>query len=193
MGRPVFLRQPRGTETSHRQLRCLRMPAPVARRHVGETPSSVLQDRRRLLRLRPGQRGGAEHQAARRLQRQRAQCRKIIDRIGQKNFRIWYDPGNVFYYSDGKLDPADDAAAVDGVVIGMSVKDFRPPKNVEPHARCRQSGFCEGPVPVEAGRIHGRAAGRRMPRAGRRFPPESRGRESPRVPGKAYRPEAHLM
>jgi sugar phosphate isomerase/epimerase len=90
-----------------------------------------------------------------------AQCRKIIDRIGRKNFRIWYDPGNVFYYSDGKLDPVDDAAAVDGVVIGMSVKDFRLPKNVEltpgtgkvdfPRvlARLRQGGFARGPLVVE--------------------------------------------
>lgn len=90
-----------------------------------------------------------------------AQCRKIIDRIGHKDFRIWYDPGNVFYYSDGKLDPVDDAAAVDGVVIGMSVKDFRPPKDVELTpgsgkvnflkvlARLRQGGFTRGPLVVE--------------------------------------------
>ena len=90
-----------------------------------------------------------------------AQCRKIIDRIGHKNFRIWYDAGNVFYYSDGKLDPVDDAAAVDGVVIGMSVKDFRPPKDVELTpgsgkvnfvkvlARLEQGGFTRGPLVVE--------------------------------------------
>jgi sugar phosphate isomerase/epimerase len=90
-----------------------------------------------------------------------AQCRKIIDHIGRKNFRIWYDPGNVFYYSDGKLDPADDAAAVDGVVIGMSVKDFRLPKNVDltpgtgkvdfPRvlARLKRGGFTGGPLVVE--------------------------------------------
>ncbi len=90
-----------------------------------------------------------------------AQCRKIIDRIGHKNFRIWYDPGNVFYYSDGKLDPVDDAAAVGGVVIGMSVKDFRPPKNVELTpgtgkvdfakvlARLKRGGFSGGPLVVE--------------------------------------------
>jgi sugar phosphate isomerase/epimerase len=90
-----------------------------------------------------------------------AQCRKIIDRIGHKNFRIWYDPGNIFYYSDGKLDPADDAGAVDGVVIGMSVKDFRPPKDVEltPGAgkvdfvkvldRLKRGGFTRGPLVVE--------------------------------------------
>jgi len=90
-----------------------------------------------------------------------AQCRKIIDRIGHKNFRIWYDPGNVFYYSDGKLDPVVDAAAVDGVVIGMSVKDFHPPKDVELTpgggkvdfakvlAKLKQGGFTHGPLVIE--------------------------------------------
>ena len=61
-----------------------------------------------------------------------AQCRKIIDQIGHKNFRLWYDPGNIFYYSDGKLDPVDDAATVDGVVAGMMRKGF-------PSARSRSS------------------------------------------------------
>lgn len=90
-----------------------------------------------------------------------AQCRKIIDQIGHKNFRLWYDPGNIFFYSDGQLDPVDDAAAVDGVVIGMSVKDFRPPKSVAVTpgtgrvdfakllARLQQGGFTRGPLVVE--------------------------------------------
>jgi sugar phosphate isomerase/epimerase len=90
-----------------------------------------------------------------------AQCRKIIDRIGHKNFRLWYDPGNILYYSDGKLDPVDDAATVDGVVVGMSVKDFRPPKEVEITpgtgkvnfvkvlSRLQQGGFTHGPLVVE--------------------------------------------
>ena len=90
-----------------------------------------------------------------------AKCRKIINRVGHKNFRLWYDPGNVFFYSDGKLDPVDDAAAVDGVVIGMCVKDFRPPKAVELTpgtgkvdfvkvlARLKQGGFTHGPLVVE--------------------------------------------
>ena len=90
-----------------------------------------------------------------------AACRKIIDRIGNKNFRLWYDPGNIFYYSDGKLDPVDDAASVDGVVAGMSVKDFRAPKDVEitpgtgqvnfPKvlSRLQQGGFTHGPLVVE--------------------------------------------
>ncbi|MEN6575489.1 MAG: neutral/alkaline non-lysosomal ceramidase N-terminal domain-containing protein [Phycisphaerales bacterium] len=59
------------------------------------------------------------------------QCRKTVEFVGNKNFGIWYDPGNIFYYSDGKLDPVDDAPSVNGLVMGMSVKDFKPPKNVD--------------------------------------------------------------
>jgi len=90
-----------------------------------------------------------------------AQCRKLIEQIGHKNFRLWYDPGNIFYYSDGKLDPVEDAAAVDGLVVGMSVKDFRPPKEVlvtpgmgqvdfaKVMARLRRGGFTGGPLVIE--------------------------------------------
>ncbi len=54
-----------------------------------------------------------------------AQCRKCVETVGHENFSIWYDPGNVFFYSDGELDPVDDAAAVDGFVrAGMCIKDF---------------------------------------------------------------------
>jgi len=88
-------------------------------------------------------------------------CRRIIDQINHKSFRLWYDPGNIFYYSDGALDPVNDAAAVDGVVAGMSVKDFRPPKEVsitpgtgivnfaKVFARLKQGGFTQGPLVVE--------------------------------------------
>jgi len=90
-----------------------------------------------------------------------AQCRKAIELVHQKNFGLWYDPGNIFYYSDGKLDPVDDAATVDGLVVGMSVKDFRPPKEVllnpgtgkvnfpAVFARLKQGGFTHGPLIVE--------------------------------------------
>jgi sugar phosphate isomerase/epimerase len=90
-----------------------------------------------------------------------AQCRKAIERVGHKNFRIWYDPGNIFYYSDGKLDPVNDVADVDRLVVGMSVKDFRPPKEVmvapgkgqvdfrRVLARLKQGGFRSGPLIVE--------------------------------------------
>jgi len=89
------------------------------------------------------------------------QCRKVIEKVGHKNFRLWYDPGNIFYYSDGKLDPVDDAGTVDGLVVGMSVKDYRQPKVVDltpgtgqvdfpkVMARLRQGGFTSGPLIVE--------------------------------------------
>ena len=89
------------------------------------------------------------------------QCRKAIELVGKRNFGLWYDPGNVYYYSDGKLDPVQDAATVDGLVMGMSVKDFLPPKEVlvdigegkvdfpKVLARLKQGGFTGGPLIVE--------------------------------------------
>ena len=54
-----------------------------------------------------------------------AQCRAIIETVGHPNFSLWYDPGNIYYYSQGKIDPVDDAAKVDGLVRhGICVKDF---------------------------------------------------------------------
>ena len=90
-----------------------------------------------------------------------AQCRKLVEQVNHPALRIWYDPGNIFYYSDGRLDPVDDAPAVDGVVVAMSVKDFLPPKTVDvtpgegrvdfPRvlARLRQGGFTSGPLIIE--------------------------------------------
>lgn len=89
------------------------------------------------------------------------QCRALIEKVNQKNFRLWYDPGNIYYYSDGTLNPADDAATVDGLVVGMSVKDYREPKTVDVtpgtgmvdfpkvFARLKQGGFTSGPLIVE--------------------------------------------
>ncbi|MFB0552880.1 MAG: neutral/alkaline non-lysosomal ceramidase N-terminal domain-containing protein [Phycisphaerae bacterium] len=89
------------------------------------------------------------------------QCRKTIEMVGHRNFRIWYDPGNIFFYSNGKLDPVDDAATVDGLVTGMCVKDYRHPKNVSVTpgtgqvdfpavlARLKKGGFTHGPLIVE--------------------------------------------
>ena len=89
------------------------------------------------------------------------QCRKIIASVDQPNFRLWYDPGNIFYYSDGKVDPVEDAATVDGLVVGISAKDFLPPKDVmvtpgqgrvdfpKVLARLRTGGFRTGPVLIE--------------------------------------------
>jgi sugar phosphate isomerase/epimerase len=89
------------------------------------------------------------------------ECRPLIEKVGHKNFRLWYDPGNIYYYSDGNLSPVDDAADVDGLIAGMSVKDFRMPKdvNVTPGTgmvnfqgvmrRLKQGGFIRGPLIVE--------------------------------------------
>jgi sugar phosphate isomerase/epimerase len=89
------------------------------------------------------------------------QCRKLIEQVGHTNFRLWYDPGNIFYYSDGKLDPVDDSATVDGLVVGMSVKDFVAPKDVmvtpgtgqvnfkKVLANLKRGGFVRGPLIIE--------------------------------------------
>ena len=54
------------------------------------------------------------------------QCRRCIESVGHPNFSLWYDPGNIYYYSQGALDPVTDAGDVAGLVReGMSIKDFR--------------------------------------------------------------------
>jgi sugar phosphate isomerase/epimerase len=53
------------------------------------------------------------------------QCRKAIERVGHESFRLWYDPGNILYYSEGKLDPVEDLRSVAGIVTGLCIKDFR--------------------------------------------------------------------
>ena len=89
------------------------------------------------------------------------ECRPLIDKVGHKNFRLWYDPGNIYYYSDGKLSPVDDAKEVSGMVVGMSIKDFRMPKDVDVTpgtgmvdflavmAQLKKGGFKKGPLIVE--------------------------------------------
>lgn len=89
------------------------------------------------------------------------QCRQLIQRVGHPNFKLWYDPGNIFYYSDGTIDPADDSTSVDGLVAGVSVKDFRRPKEVmvtpgdgevsftKVFANLCKGGFVAGPVLIE--------------------------------------------
>jgi sugar phosphate isomerase/epimerase len=81
--------------------------------------------------------------------------------VGHKSFRVTYDPGNIFFYSDGKLDPVEDAPTVDGLVAAMCVKDFLPPKRVdvtpgtgqvkfkEVLALLQKGGFRSGPMVVE--------------------------------------------
>ena len=90
-----------------------------------------------------------------------AQCRKLVEQVGHKNFGIFYDPGNIFYYSNGTINPVDDAPSVNGVVVGVTVKDFRMPKEVmltpgtgmvnfkDVLARLRKGGFTRGPLIVE--------------------------------------------
>jgi sugar phosphate isomerase/epimerase len=90
-----------------------------------------------------------------------AQCRKICELVGKKNFGVWYDPGNILYYSDAKLDPVKEAGEVDGRVVGISIKDYRHPKNVAltpgtgqvdfpaVMARLKQGGFLNGPLVIE--------------------------------------------
>ncbi len=97
------------------------------------------------------------------------QCREWIERVGHKNFDLWYDPGNIFFYSDGELDPIDDAAAVNGLVrTGMCIKDFemvdrdgKPTRNVwltpgtgrvdfpKVLAKLRAGGFTSGHLVIE--------------------------------------------
>ncbi|UCF14470.1 MAG: neutral/alkaline non-lysosomal ceramidase N-terminal domain-containing protein [Phycisphaerales bacterium] len=89
------------------------------------------------------------------------QCRKTVEMVGHKNFRIWYDPGNIYFYSEGKLNPVADAAEVDGLVVGMCIKDYKHPRNVAVTpgtgmvdfaavlARLKQGGFAAGPLVVE--------------------------------------------
>ena len=89
------------------------------------------------------------------------QCRRIVQNLGHDNFRLWYDPGNTFYYSEGKVDPADDAATVNGIVTGICIKDYLHPKNVmvtpgdgevdfpAVFAHLKAGGFTHGPLIIE--------------------------------------------
>jgi len=79
------------------------------------------------------------------------QCRKTVEFVGHKNFGIWYDPGNIFYYSDGKLNPVDDAPSVNGLVMGVSVKDFKPPKSVDVTPGTGQVDFAAVLAKLKAG------------------------------------------
>lgn len=89
------------------------------------------------------------------------QMRDAYQRVNHKNFALMYDPGNVFFYSEGKIDPAVDCAAIRGLVTGMSVKDFRAPKDVAltpgtgqvdftaMMKKLRTGGFTHGPMLIE--------------------------------------------
>ena len=79
------------------------------------------------------------------------QCRKTVESVGNKNFGIWYDPGNIFFYSDGKLNPVDDAPSVNGLVMGMCVKDYKPPKSVDVTPGTGQVDFAAVLAKLKAG------------------------------------------
>lgn len=59
------------------------------------------------------------------------QCRKQLELVSHPAFRLCYDPGNIFYYSEGQLNPVDDVKEAIGLVDAVCVKDFLPPKNVD--------------------------------------------------------------
>lgn len=89
------------------------------------------------------------------------QLRKTVETINRKNFTVWYDAGNILFYSDGKLNPVDDAATVDGLVTGWCIKDYRHPKQVDVtpgtgqvdfpavFARLKKGGLTHGPLLIE--------------------------------------------
>ncbi len=89
------------------------------------------------------------------------QCRQIVARVNHPAFRLWYDPGNLFYYSQGQIDPIKDVSSVDGLVTGMCVKDFLPPQDVAINpgtgrvdfpklmTQLKAGGFISGPLIVE--------------------------------------------
>jgi sugar phosphate isomerase/epimerase len=87
--------------------------------------------------------------------------RKASEAVKHKSFTVMYDPGNILFYSQGKIDPVTDCAALDSHVTGMSVKDYREPKKVDITpgsgqvnflvlmARLRRGGFTHGPLIIE--------------------------------------------
>ena len=90
------------------------------------------------------------------------QLRDCVKRINHKCFTLMYDPGNIFYYSQGKIDPVEDSQSVQGLVTGISVKDFKAPNEVmfTPGTGkvnfsvlingLRKTGFTHGPLMIEA-------------------------------------------
>jgi len=90
------------------------------------------------------------------------QLRDAVQRAGGKNVTVMYDPGNILFYSEGKVNPLEDCKAVRGLVSALSVKDFKSPREVmitpgtgqvdfpkllqELHA----GGFTHGPLLIEA-------------------------------------------
>jgi sugar phosphate isomerase/epimerase len=90
-----------------------------------------------------------------------AHIRAQIEKVGHRNLRLMYDPGNIGFYSNGEINPVEDADALDGILYGMSVKDYRLPRNVNVTpgsglvdfpalmTRLQRGGFTSGPLVVE--------------------------------------------
>lgn len=92
-----------------------------------------------------------------------AQLREAVKKVNNRNFRIFYDAGNIYYYSDGKISPVEDAPSVSGLVSGWCIKDFtmKPKKDVDITpgtgqvdfksvlAELRKGGFTSGALVVE--------------------------------------------
>jgi sugar phosphate isomerase/epimerase len=57
-------------------------------------------------------------------------CVEQVKKINHENVKLWYDPGNVFHATHGETNPLDDAVGLGGYVVGMAVKDFRLPRDV---------------------------------------------------------------
>ena len=89
------------------------------------------------------------------------QIRDAAGRVNRANFTVMYDPGNIFFYSEGKVNPVEDVKAVAGLVTGVSVKDYLPPNNVALtpgtgnvdfpalFAQLRRGGLTGGPLMIE--------------------------------------------
>jgi sugar phosphate isomerase/epimerase len=89
------------------------------------------------------------------------QLRKAVEKVNHKNFTVWYDAGNVLFYSDGKIDPVADATSLDGLVTGWCIKDYRHPGQVDVtpgdgqvdfqavFAQLKKGGFSRGPLIIE--------------------------------------------
>ncbi len=90
------------------------------------------------------------------------QLRDCIERVNHMSFTLMYDPGNIFYYSKGSVDPAEDCRSVHGLVTGISVKDYMAPGEImftpgtgQVNFRTilhslKSAGFKHGPLMIES-------------------------------------------
>ncbi len=99
------------------------------------------------------------------------QLRKCLAAVEGHYVKIFYDAGNILYYSNGAVSPVEDCATLDGLVAGWCIKDYRaePKRDVEltpgtglvdfpgVYARLRKGGFVRGPLVVETLQPGGRA------------------------------------